>query len=938
MSLLILITIFFSFHIKNLHFNNALTKFVSKDDPAVKLMFETGEKFGSNNLVMVVLKPVDRDIFSALFLKKIKTLTEKLQQNENVFLVSSLADAPFITKIEGGIDIRNFLWEIPKDKEGLNQLKKEALSKENYINNYISREGEWAALAVYLKEKGDNVKKFKEEIKPVIEDHFKNKVDIYFSGIPSDAYYADKFISTDILKLVPAVLSLMIIILSLSFRKFYGVLFPLMVVILATSWVFGLMGLFDIPMNLITPGMPVLLIALGSAYGIHIMNQIFTDKKDSKTDFSNLTKSMSHIALPVILAGVTTAAGFISFITAKLRIIRDFGILSATGIVFAVLISLTFIPACKAILSKKKETVPKKQKEKTFLFVRFLPDFVIKHPITILIASFVLFIIFFSGVFKIQREVNLSEYYPIDSKPTKARNIVKEHFGGSYILTLYFKGENIKSASRLRLIRRTENYLYSIESINVPFSISDTVQNLNFELNGFYSIPDSDGRVNNLWFFLEGRKELKQLVTEDMNESLVVSKTPVTKTEYMKKIQKDIESFLSKEFSQDIFAYSLEDLSAQKALLIRRKETYQVLEEISWLSFYYGGKGINVETSGKKLESLINFMPQPEDDDVLEIIQSKFKSYIYSDYFDFIISDKTKKQLFERLITEVARGKDSQDNFEQILSKTIPSKEYDSEIASYVASTLIQRIEEASRISFTERAWNHIFSLLPEDSTNNKNFCKKARGLLHEISDNLAVLPQLKSQRIPGNKVTFDRIDQSGFPAFLNSLDHSLYVSQYQSLFFAFLLTFLIVSLMKKSIRMGIVAIIPIGFCLAVIYGFLGLTGIPLDYATMMIAGVSIGVGIDYTIHFIHAVGKGMEKGLLLKEAVYSAFTEKWKPILTNSTAVLMGFLVLLLSSLSPLRDFGCLMAGSMFLAALSALTLLPSLILVIKPKFGGKK
>jgi len=154
----------------------------------------------------------------------------------------------------------------------------------------------------------------------------------------------------------------------------------------------------------------------------------------------------------------------------------------------------------------------------------------------------------------------------------------------------------------------------------------------------------------------------------------------------------------------------------------------------------------------------------------------------------------------------------------------------------------------------------------------------------------------------------------------------------------ALLVTFIIMVLLRRSFVLGAISIIPIVFTVSVIYGFLGFSGIRLDFATMMTASVSIGVGIDYSIHFIHSVLKNKDKGYALEEAVHHAFLEKGKAILTNSLAVMAGFIVLLLSSMSPLRDFGGIMAGSMFLAALSSLTVLPAMILITKPRIGRKR
>lgn len=139
--------------------------------------------------------------------------------------------------------------------------------------------------------------------------------------------------------------------------------------------------------------------------------------------------------------------------------------------------------------------------------------------------------------------------------------------------------------------------------------------------------------------------------------------------------------------------------------------------------------------------------------------------------------------------------------------------------------------------------------------------------------------------------------------------------------------------LIRKSLRLGLISVTPIVFTLGVVYGFFGLAGVKLDYVTMMVASVSIGVGIDYSIHFVHGMLTGLKQGLTGPEAVALAFREKGGAIVANSLAVMLGFAVLLLASMSPLRTFGGIMVGSMFLAAFSALTILPALLLRAKIK-----
>ena len=938
LAVILIMTSFFLYQMKNLYYDNRLIHWLPKGDPVLDLLIDTGDKFGSNELVMVMVKPKEKQDFSARLLGDIKSLTDELKENEDVFLVTSITNMPHIAKIEDGIQVNDFLEEIPEDEKKLEELKRYALNKENYVNNVISSDGEWLALAIYIKSNGDPIEILKNNIKPTVEKHLAESSEIFYSGIPSDAYYADKFITSDLKRLIAAIIILILLVLYFGFRNYKGVLFPTLVVCISTLWVFGFMGLIRWPMTLITPALPVLLVALGSAYGIHVVNKIFYEIRSMGLRFSRLKVALAGIVVPVLMAGLTTVAGFASFATVRLKIIKDFGLLAAAGIVFAIIISLTVIPTGYAVVSRKQNPL-QRQTQSYSSFLGFLSRLVQKHKILIPFMALIIIGVFAAGIPRIQREVNFTEYYPKTSQPRLAFNITKEHFGGAYPLTVYFKSESIKSAAALRIIRRTENFIYSLEGISKPFSVADLIQEMNFELNGRYHIPERDGGVGNLWFFIEGRDELRQLITEDLKETLVFSKAQTAATKFMKIIQAQMEEFLDEEFSRDLSAFNLAELSPEERNKLRKKEAVQVLEEISWMIRAYGlEERFDTQLAQERLFALIDDEPRPENDEVRERIERELRNYIFSEYFDFEVSERIKKKLYAEFRESILSRRYGQEELEGILRKHISSSEFDAEIASDVASTLRIRIEEALRMTFAQRACDTLKGVFPEKSEEEENFCKKRFGLFYEIADDLVILPSDQVQGVQGIEVKFDQIEQSGYPAAMSRLDHFLFLSQIQSLLLALLVTFIIMVLLRRSFVLGAISIIPIVFTVSVIYGFLGFSGIRLDFATMMTASVSIGVGIDYSIHFIHSVLKNKDKGYALEEAVHHAFLEKGKAILTNSLAVMAGFIVLLLSSMSPLRDFGGIMAGSMFLAALSSLTVLPAMILITKPRIGRKR
>ncbi len=471
-------------------------------------------------------------------------------------------------------------------------------------------------------------------------------------------------------------------------------------------------------------------------------------------------------------------------------------------------------------------------------------------------------------------------------------------------------------------MRMVENYLYSLEETSLPFSVSDFIEELNYQLNGRYHVPPTSGEVSNLWFFMEGRKELSQIITPDGKEALVFAKLPEASTSLMRRTYFRLRRFLEK--TGKFEAYDLKKLSPAQRERAREAEEEWIEKEMGWLGEKYGFK-----IKKGALAGIHRLIPRFSDPEVVGCFREELGAYVLSPDFEFEISRPRGEKLVKKIIHLVEKGFTQEKDMFNALKKEIPSGQWDAGTGEDVASALSYRLRECQGRVFVKRAWAKLGL-----ENRNKYFGKKAMGLLWEIADDLVVLPE-GSLPFPGERINL-KIRQSGFPAAMTRLDHFLYVSQLQSLGIALILTFILMVALRKSLAVGAISTTPIIFTLGVIYGFLGLSGIPLTYATMMIAGVSIGVGIDYAIHFIHGFYQEIEEGLSTREAIEKIYVEKGRAILSNSIAVILGFGVLLFSRLKPLHQFGGTMMGSMFLAALAALSFLPALLLILEK--GGEK
>ena len=137
-----------------------------------------------------------------------------------------------------------------------------------------------------------------------------------------------------------------------------------------------------------------------------------------------------------------------------------------------------------------------------------------------------------------------------------------------------------------------------------------------------------------------------------------------------------------------------------------------------------------------------------------------------------------------------------------------------------------------------------------------------------------------------------------------------------------------------RSASAGLISAIPLAGSILMLFGLMGFLNIPLDIATALLSSVMVGVGVDYTIHFLWRYQKEIKDGRNKNDAIRITLTSTGRGIAFNALSVIIGFSILLLSSFAPIKFFGFLIIISIFGCLVGAMLIVPALILVLKPKF----
>ncbi len=170
-------------------------------------------------------------------------------------------------------------------------------------------------------------------------------------------------------------------------------------------------------------------------------------------------------------------------------------------------------------------------------------------------------------------------------------------------------------------------------------------------------------------------------------------------------------------------------------------------------------------------------------------------------------------------------------------------------------------------------------------------------------------------------------------PLLINVQDNILW-SEVQSFSLAFFLTFISTAVVLKSVRIGLISVIPNLLPITVTLGLMGFTGMKLDAATIMIAGIALGISVDNTIHIFYRFKKEFAVDGDHTLAVCRTLREAGRTALFTSLSAAFGFMVFSFSSFKPVQYFGVLTGVTIMNAIVSDLLITPSCLLLFKPRF----
>lgn len=544
-------TIFFGYQLKHISIDADIINSLPDDDPDALLLKQVSKNFGGNNMGIVIVEA--ENIYQTNVIENIRTITDTLSNIEGINSVQSLTNIINIKAQEYGFEIGKLVddYDLPETQDDLDKLKSNVLSNDMYRGTIVSEDGT-SSLVIFTLEDGADVKYVARTVVEKTET-LNLPENLYFIGSPMLVTYISDLMKRDLIRLLPIAFLLIAFILYLSFKSIEGVVLPLLTAVLAIVWSLGIMSLFGFKMSMISNNIPIILLAVGSAYTIHVLNRVNQIRRIDPE--MAIKKALTFIFVPVLLAATTTVVGFISFVFgAYFDMIFDFGIFTALGTLLACLFSLFLVPAILEVVNKGK-LVSKTIEKPSYSFVESrilspLNSILVKYPKYILMIWTVLISFSIIGVFYINRSVDIQDYFKEGNPTRQAEQIMVEKFGGTKPIFVLFKGD-MQNPEVLNTMVETADYMKKSPDINSTQSIADLIVQLNAAVSGEKQIPDEQNKIEQLWFLLDGNEIMQRFVSEDLDEGIIISKFKSPDNESKKVFAKYMDAFIKEHSTEN---------------------------------------------------------------------------------------------------------------------------------------------------------------------------------------------------------------------------------------------------------------------------------------------------------------------------------------------------------------------------------------------------
>ncbi|WP_180806336.1 efflux RND transporter permease subunit [Vibrio parahaemolyticus] len=487
---------------KNLYFRGDYDIFFDGTNKQLLAFDEIQTTFAKTDNLAIVIAPEDGDIFTPQTLSLIQKITVDAWQVPYSSRVDSIANYQHTEAFDDDLLVEDLLYsEYELTPDRISKVKSIALSEPVLKSALVSEKGDVTVVNITVQlpemDKTAEVEEAVSSINAMIDRYQRAYPDVTFhkAGIIAMNHAFMTAAQDDSSTLVPTMLVVILVFLTIMLRSILSVIATLIVIIgsvMATMGISGWAGMF---LSTATVNVPTLIMTLAVADCVHVIATMRQSMKNGFTKVQSIERSIALNFVPILITSVTTAIGFLMMNMSDSPVLRDFGNLSALGVMVACFLSVTLLPALLKLLPiHVKMEMSQDQKH----VMDRLGDFVVSQRRALLPLSVAVIVVCASLIPLNKVNDESVEYFGQRNEFRQAADFMEERISGMTNISIAIKtneSQGIAAPDFLNTIGEFSSWLRDQPETDHVATLADVYKRLNKNMHGddeaYYSLPQA---------------------------------------------------------------------------------------------------------------------------------------------------------------------------------------------------------------------------------------------------------------------------------------------------------------------------------------------------------------------------------------------------------------------------------------------------------------
>ena len=517
------------------------------------------DEFGSTESIFIAFGNKDKTIFNKSTFSDLWKLTNELESQPEIKKVTSLSNLPKIENVDDFLEVHSLQPSEELDDRQINEIKKYVYNNQSIRARSISKDGDYFNIMVQPNDSiAHNI--IRDIVVEIGDSLLSKNYEIHYGGTAYITGSVPGMIKNDISKLLGVGLVLMSLILLVNIRDLFavGMIFSVIIqslIVMAglMGWVVYLTGSENFYFTIINSSMPIILLTIANSDGVHVVTKFFKEMRGSGNTKKSVAKSIDTLFAPIFLTSITTIAAFLALYFAPINQLMGYGICLSAGILYAFILSLTFLPAAMSLKKWNLNSNAISQNGHLENIIAKFGKLVISKPKLIFVVGMIIMFVGTAGLSALKVDVNIANFFKEGTDFRNSIDFIDQEMTGTMDVRIRVEAP-VKDPNTLNEIQNMQKLLNSNPKVTTSYSIVDVVKQMHRifmdDNPEFEIVPKDEKKVSNLlmMYSISGdQDDLNTIVDYNYKVGLITALSRVMSTEeiiqFVKKIEDQVYNF-----------------------------------------------------------------------------------------------------------------------------------------------------------------------------------------------------------------------------------------------------------------------------------------------------------------------------------------------------------------------------------------------------------